>query len=194
MSPLNGAVRFRLPDRRALLCRHPHQLHHGVSATLGPRLLPLVRHTRWPDAGYRYAKEEHPWQKKSIPGRYAFEPGSKKWYPLTGYYENANLLQTSLEAIARRYLRSWFVFDLVSAIPQQVLPVRGPVSYLRLVKILRFFRYAAYIEAKVRVSPTAREARGRGSNTVTGALMGRLIFCPEQCIFISSSVPPNLHA
>jgi len=72
----------------------------------------------------------------------------------TAYYETEGILQTNSGAIARRYLRGWFIVDVVSSIPVSGFSASLSPSLARLflalkfVKLVRLVRLMRYMDSK----------------------------------------------
>lgn len=77
----------------------------------------------------------------------------------TAYHESSGALQTNLGSIARRYMRTWFLLDLLSSLPldnialkkgngKHVSPVAFALKACRLLKLLRMLRFLRLADSK----------------------------------------------
>jgi len=77
----------------------------------------------------------------------------------TGYIEQSGVMQTNLRLIGKRYLKTWFLLDLVSSLPlDYIAPSGGPKGHInpisfalraaKLLKLLRIVRFLKLTESK----------------------------------------------
>ena len=57
----------------------------------------------------------------------------------TGYYDDKFSVEPNMRKIALRYLKSWFLFDLIACFPFQLI-IENSVNYNSLVRVTRFKR------------------------------------------------------
>ena len=57
----------------------------------------------------------------------------------TGYYDDKSSVEPNIRKIALRYLKSWFLFDLIACFPVQLI-IENSVNYNSLIRVTRFKR------------------------------------------------------
>ena len=57
----------------------------------------------------------------------------------TGYYDDKFSVESNIRKIALRYLKSWFLFDLIACFPLQLV-IENSVNYSSLIRVTRFKR------------------------------------------------------